>query len=225
MYYISCSKEIGNNSKYCVDCGERINPEETKTKGNINDIDACPYCGEPKKNNELGCERCGKIYPENENYIHKKPQNDKTQKKNYAVLSVIVAIVVSGLIYAANYNSNDSYNNQNTGTSNSTSKSALIKETVKELKKEFVLPYKLDDATILVNITPQAAAIRYHYVLSGLDVNTLSDKSIKEFVLPGICSDTDIIELLNSGINLEYSYIVKENKATFFFTVTATDCI
>jgi len=187
MYCTSCGKEIENNSKYCVDCGERINPE-------------------------------------NENYIHKKPHNDEPRKKNYAVLSVIIAIVVGGLIYASNYNSNDSYNNQSTGTNNYTSRSALIEKTVKELKNEFGLPYKLDESTTLVNITAQTDAIRYHYILSGLDVNTLSSDSIKNFILPGICSDTDILYTLNSGINLEYSYIVFETSETYFFTVYSKDC-
>ncbi len=105
-----------------------------------------------------------------------------------------------------------------------TSKVELINQAVREVKAQLPLPYKLDQVTTMVNVTAEPGAIRYHYILSGVDTSKITNDLLKNSVGSSICQDADTKNLLNQDINMEYSYSVENSAQKYFVSFTKTDC-
>mgnify|MGYP006910589932 FL=1 len=93
---------------------------------------------------------------------------------------------------------NDSRKPYNTTSisSNTYDISTLISETVKELKNKMNIPQKVDANTTLANITSQPKAVRYNYILSGLNVSGLSNTLVKNSLLENMRGEEDVKLLL-----------------------------
>ena len=114
---------------------------------------------------------------------------------------------------------------QNQPSNNSSvSKVEIINQAVQEVKAQLPLPYKLDQVTTMVDVTAEPGAIRYHYVLSGVDTSKITNDLLKSSLGSGICQNKDIKNLLNQDINMEYSYSVKNSTEKYFISFTKTDC-
>ena len=113
---------------------------------------------------------------------------------------------------------------QTTQSSNSASKVELINQAVQEVKAQIALPYKLDQVTTMVDVTAEPGAIRYHYVLSGVDTSKITNDVLKNAVGAGICQNNETKNLLNQDINMEYSYSVENSSQKYFISFTKTDC-
>ena len=87
-----------------------------------------------------------------------------------------------------------------------------------------VFPSQLDDVTQLVDITAQTSAIRYHYILTEVNTENLSNSYLKEYLSTSICQDNDIKSFLNQGINMEFSYIVEDSTEKYFIILNKEDC-
>lgn len=138
-------------------------------------------------------------------------------KKGWVIFTVISVVLffVAVVIDLSSYDLGvDSYTTQE--------KSNLIIETVREIKMEMKLPNQIDDLTTLTDITAQSSAIRYHYFLSNIDTSQLSISALKNYLISDICT-SDTKNLLDSGINIEYSYIVDSGER-YFVSFTKTDC-
>lgn len=105
-----------------------------------------------------------------------------------------------------------------------TSKTELINQTVQAVKAQISLPYQIDQVTTLVDVTAEPGAIRYHYVLSGVDTSEITNDLLKNIVGSGICQNKNAKNLLNRDINMEYSYSVKNSAKKYFVSFTKTDC-
>jgi hypothetical protein len=107
------------------------------------------------------------------------------------------------------------------------SKELIINETVKELKKNRTLPSQVDNVTDVVDITAEPNAIRYHYILTNVEsgqLAILTNDYLKNYLINDICRDNITKNLLNQGINVEHSYIVKDTQQTYFVSFTKNDC-
>lgn len=111
-----------------------------------------------------------------------------------------------------------------TTPSSGTSKVELINQAVQEVKAQLPLPYKLDQVTTMVDVTAEPGAIRYHYVLSGVDTSKITNDLLRNAVGPGLCQNKDTKNLLNQDINMEYSYSVENSAQKYFISFTKTDC-
>lgn len=100
-----------------------------------------------------------------------------------------------------------------------------IQQLVKVTKSQFKFPYKIDDVTTMVDITAELGAIRYHYVLYDSDMNSLSNNAIKSSLKADICQNKDTKTLLNSGVNMEYSYSVSGSNNKYFVVFNKSDCL
>lgn len=100
-----------------------------------------------------------------------------------------------------------------------------IQQLVEVTKSQYKFPYKIDDITTMVDITAEQGAIRYHYVLSGSDMNNLSNNAIKSSLKTDICQDKDTKTLLDSGVNMEYSYSVSGSNNKYFIVFNKSDCL
>jgi hypothetical protein len=120
-------------------------------------------------------------------------------------------------------NQNPQSETQTTPT-NGTSKVELINQAVQEVKAQIPLPYKLDQVTTMVDVTAEPGAIRYHYILSGVDTSKITNDLLKNSLGAGICQNNDTKNLLNQDINMEYSYSVENSAQKYFISFTKTDC-
>ena len=149
----------------------------------------------------------------------------KLDKKGWIIFSiatvllffVAIGIDLSSPVYQGTNDSLSQVSNDNY------SKADLINETVREIKAEMTLPSQLDEVTKLVDISAQPNAIRYHYVLSGVDTSSLSNTYLKNFLITDICGNADTKNLLDYEINMEYSYTVDTGER-YFITFTKYDC-
>lgn len=114
--------------------------------------------------------------------------------------------------------------NANSPSNNGTSKVEIINQAVQEVKAQLPLPYKLDQVTTMVDVTAEPGAIRYHYVLSGIDTSKITNDLLKNSLGAGICQNKDTKNLLNQDINMEYSYSVENSAQKYFVSFTKTDC-
>lgn len=112
-------------------------------------------------------------------------------------------------------------NNEN---QNGTSKIELINQAVREVKTQISLPYQLDQVTKMVDVTAEPNAIRYHYILSGIDTSKITNNLLKNSLIQNLCSNKDTKGLLNQDINMEYSYSVENSTQKYFVSFTKTDC-
>ncbi len=112
------------------------------------------------------------------------------------------------------------------GSATPTSSSAVVAvEAVSDLKQEMSLPYEVDDVTTLTDVVATGSIIEYQYTIHDADTSGLSSTSLKESTQPGVCDpDGKVRVVLNHGITLSYSYIVRETGERYAFTIDASEC-
>ena len=176
----------------------------------------CKNCNNPISVDTKFCEKCGQMV--NSETI---PVNEQKTGKN-PVLKIIISVVVLILAFGIGF-----YLIQGALSlaKNNTNSEDLISNTVKQVKASITFPFKVDDVTSLVDITAEKNAVRYHNVLSGVDTNVLSNESLKKYILPVICQNKDTKNLLDLGINMEYSYTVKNMTNSYYITFSKVDCL
>lgn len=104
------------------------------------------------------------------------------------------------------------------------SKEELISASIESFEDEFILPYQVDEVTTLTKVSQEREAIRYHYVISGLDSATISSAELKENLTPSVCDNEDTKFFLDQDINVEYSYTVEETGKKYFVSISNDDC-
>lgn len=109
-----------------------------------------------------------------------------------------------------------------TKLANKYSKAELINLSIKRIKSEMTLPKKIDDVTTMINVSAEPNAIRYHYILSGVTADKITNSYLKNFLASNVCRETRV--LLDEGINVEYSYIIKNSKEKYFVSFSKSDC-
>jgi hypothetical protein len=100
-----------------------------------------------------------------------------------------------------------------------------VEEVVAFIENSYDLPQTVDEVTVWTDVTAEEGAIRYHYELSNLGDREVSEALLRDFIEDGICADTDVANTLKGGINMEYSYTVKETGEKFLVVFTEEDCI
>lgn len=175
----------------------------------------CKNCNNPLSNEVKFCVKCGQ-----KTEVDIKLTTDKKVEKKSpfgAIISVVVFLLAFGVV---------KYLTQETiSPSNNYTKAELITETVKEVKSSMTLPSRLDEATLLTDVTAQPNAIRYHYTLSGIDTDSLSNSYLKDFLAPDLCATPETKNLLDQDIGMEYSYIVEGSSQSYFVSFTKADCL
>jgi hypothetical protein len=151
--------------------------------------------------------------------------NYKFKKLHWIIFGIVSAIAItSAILYDTSRHSLELQPTEQLSTGNESLTQTDITEIVKEMKKSFTLPQKIDEVTDLVNVSAENNAIRYHYILSNVDPSQLSNKILFDAIKPSICSNSDTLKLLGTGINMEYSYSVQGNNQKYFITFTKQDC-
>jgi len=139
-------------------------------------------------------------------------------KDKMALIIVVTMIAVPGIIIRATMR-----NTAKDTVQNSTNES-VIKEAVEYAKTNSSFPFKVDEVTTATDITARTNAIRYHFLVVGADTSNLSEESIKESVIPSVCSKDDLKVYFNRGINLEYLYTINETGQEYLITMQKSDC-
>lgn len=151
------------------------------------------------------------------------PNFDRSRKFSRGeIILTVIGVIWFELVVLGTFSSliPDSYNSSSSGYTTA----ELVTETVKEVKASMTLPSKIDEVTTLVDVTAEPTAIRYHYVLSGVDTSKLSNAYLKNYLGSSICENADTKNLLNQNINMEYSYVVDSGEK-YFISFTKADCL
>lgn len=168
------------------------------------------------------------------NFNNEKIKGDANLKRGFSggeVALIIIGLIIFLLVLAGSFmpsepdNSSNTYNSNSAQQTNTYSKTDIINETVRQVKASMTLPNQVDEATKLVDITAEPTGIRYHYIISGIDTSNLSNSYLKNYLGSSICENSDTKNLLNQGINMEYSYVVEETSQSYFVYFTKSDCL
>lgn len=182
----------------------------------------CKKCNNPISDDTKFCVKCGqKVISETKSVSEQKPR-----KKS--IFTVIVSVAVFILAFGVvRYLTQEALSPSTNGNiQNSTYSTAeLVTDTVKQVKASITLPNKVDTATTLVDVTAETNAIRYHYILSGVDTSSLSNAYLKNYLGSGLCQNKDTKNLLDQGINMEYSYVVENTTQRYFIIFNKADCL
>jgi cytoskeletal protein RodZ len=192
------------------------------TNRNISqDTGRCAKCDASFLNDAKFCNNCGERIPANIN-----PTEVASHKGNSIISSVmrLIAFCFGAAIVHVIFFSGSAMPKTLNNDNSSYAVPSLIDETVSSLKKQTTLPKKIDDSTTLVDVTAEPNAIRYHYILSGLDLSEQTNSDFKNVLAPDLCSNKDTRKLLDHNINMEYSYIVQETNKSFFASISKSDC-
>lgn len=169
----------------------------------------CIYCNNPLNTKSKVCSKCNKPVDSNNSTEPKK----MFSKKSWIAIGVLIGAIVIIAVMSRN------------NTFDSSAKEELIRQAVEEAKKTMTLPTQIDEVTTLVDITAETTAIRYHYLLSGMDMSTLTEEYLKDFLASSMCANPDTKSLLDQGINMEYSYVDEATEQNLFTTLTKQDCV
>lgn len=171
----------------------------------------CTNCNNPLAEGSKFCVKCGqKVSTET-----KPVSEQKTGKKSTltSVVSVIVFILAIGV---------GRYLTQEATTPSATE---LASKGATEAKASLTLPKRLDDVTTLVDITSEQNSIHYHYILNDIDTTQISNSLLKNNLTPSVCQNADTKNLLDKGIEMDYSYNVENSSESFFVSITKADCL
>jgi hypothetical protein len=100
----------------------------------------------------------------------------------------------------------------------------IAEEEVRYLKMNMTLPIEMEPGVTLVDVTAEDGAIRYHYVLAKADPSQISNDSLKVSLSAGVCGIKETQDILDQGVNMEYSYLIKDSTQTYFVSLSKTDC-
>lgn len=223
----NCDKEISDDSKFCVHCGEKILESGIKIKKSENDGNKRSFFTQLVYVVVFILAMGVARYVVQEVFSS---STSETKKENNLTLN-------NNPINQVGNTSDGSFNwdtdtvslkedlvNNSISAGESAPDQEYIDEVVVEIKKELTIPSKLDEVTELANITSEPGAIRYHYILSGVDSSQFSDESLKKYLVSSICKNTDTMNVINQNIKMEYSYIL-DGMPKYFVSIGKNDCL
>ncbi len=150
----------------------------------------------------------------------------KLDKKGWIIFAVsafvlfFVAVGFDSVVRGAFGGNSISALQSNSGTS----KEELVKQIVASAKSQTTLPMELDSVTTMTDIIAEPSAIRYQYMLHDVDTSKLSNSAFRNLIISDLCKNESLKSILNEGIDIEYSYAVKDSYQTYFTSFTKTDC-
>ena len=174
-------------------------------------------------------------------------QPTQGKKSNNTILIVVIIVVVIGLaaaIYFFTQGEDENTNANTVATTNTVTtntnttqeqdtdelsgseRQEFIQEAVQSATSDITFPVEVDQVTTVTGIVATPTAIRYEYTLHDIDESLLSDELLKNGTMPSLCQTAETrIDILDRGINMEYSYQVENSTQTYFFSVSKEDCI
>lgn len=154
----------------------------------------------------------------NEETNQAQKSNPRNKKVIYWVAYIVVGLVAFfGIRYLAYHGTTTLLDNN--------SKQETIRQAVAQVKSTTVLPKQVDSGTTWNDIKEEPGAIRYEYVIHNGDISQLTNETLKNYIAPTLCKNSDTRKLLDMDINMEYSYSVENLTQTFFFSVSKRDCL
>lgn len=106
----------------------------------------------------------------------------------------------------------------------SVSKKDIINAGVEGVRKEVQFPYKIDETTILENVSGTDTSIKYEYKLVGVQSGSLDIQQVTKSVTDKACNDTNTRKIIDRDVNLDYNYTYDGTSDSFLITVAKKDC-
>lgn len=152
-------------------------------------------------------------------------RNRKTEKKWFGWRVIIFLIILTGLSFATVVFSQAINVAREKAMKNPDLKSEYINNVVEAAKAQMSFPKQIDESTMMTGISAGENSVRYSYLLSGLDTSNLSNESLKDSLRSSICQSESTKNLFDKGIDLEFSYFVKESRQGYLVRFTPSDCL
>jgi hypothetical protein len=152
----------------------------------------------------------------------------KLDKKGWIIFAVSafilfpVVVGFNSILRSAFSDGNSTRANQNDTTS---SKEETVKQIVESAKSQTTFPVELDTVTTLTDIIAEPSAIRYQYVLHDIHTSNFSNEGFRKLIMPELCKSESFKNILNEGIDIQYSYAVKDSLQTYFTSFSQNDCL
>ena len=155
-----------------------------------------------------------------EGFLEEEKYRSALVQKNYRIKKLgwilMIIVMVGAFLVSLNYEINNLYTDV---------EKSDIQEIVDFIEDSYSLPKRIDEVTIWESVSGTENAIRYNYQLSNLSGREVSEELLREHIEDGVCADTDINNLLEAGVNVEYFYTVKETRETYLVVFKKGDCI
>lgn len=169
----------------------------------------CNKCNNPIPVGAKFCDKCGQKVTNRENT----PVLEDKKPSHLRIIGSVIGFLIASVLAA-----------YLTGNLSPSTKAEIIDKVIKDAKSSMPLPYKIDEMTTVVAITPESNAVRFHYVLSGPNASSPSEDDLRDYLSSGICQVKDSKKILDQGINLEYSYFIKDTSDSFIISFSQKDC-
>lgn len=156
-----------------------------------------------------------------------KEANDiPTKKTLYKNISIVVIVILFFVLMTTIPKNNNQTNEIAENNPLFNLKQDFIKKSVELTKKETIFPVKIDDTNVMVDITEEPSAIRYHIVVSGTDSGKLNNDTLKSMIISNVCDKkNDLRSTIDTGVNIEYSYFFKSTQESFLISFDKEDCL
>jgi len=113
----------------------------------------------------------------------------------------------------------------NSETTTSPELEQVIAETVAAIKLNVELPMTIDEYTTWTDITAEPEAIRYHYqIIADSQMLGLTDELLSLSLIEQGCTTPETRTLLETGINMNYTYTFNQPDDVLSTSVSITDC-
>ncbi|MFC1687928.1 hypothetical protein ACFL0L_05145 [Patescibacteria group bacterium] len=145
---------------------------------------------------------------------------------NTATINTNTAVANLNSSTTTNTNTTNTAQEQDTNELSGSEKQEFIRQVVEIATSEMTFPTEVDQVTTATGIVATPTAVRYEYTLHDIDESLLSDELLKDNAVPSLCQTSETRnDILDRGINMEYSYQVENSTQTYFFSVSKEDCI
>ncbi|KKS92618.1 MAG: hypothetical protein UV68_C0041G0005 [Candidatus Collierbacteria bacterium GW2011_GWC2_43_12] len=172
----------------------------------------CKNCGIEIETNTKFCGKCGK-----EVVVEADATPKKKTKGTYKLIKAtsLVPYFVVGVISMIGFN---------LARGNTPS---LAVELAKSAKESMTLPYRINETVVISDITAEKNAVRTHYIISGINISGSEKDLLRNASLVENCNKDSVQwkKILNQGVDMEYSYTVKDTDQNFLISITKADCL
>ena len=139
--------------------------------------------------------------------------NGGTGKK---ILGIVIAVAIAGSAWIGTWSL--------LKTINSPSSPAAVARIVEQARAEIELPQRIDEFTVMTDITSEGSSIHYLYTVEGADPTMLSQEALEAALLPSICAEPETRTILDENIGVKASYFITETGDEYHLEFTKADC-
>ncbi len=92
------------------------------------------------------------------------------------------------------------------------------------VREQTTLPRIIDDNVTWESIEEEQGAIVYTYTIKAAQNNSVTNESLKAYLAPNLCENSDTRQILDKGIEMHYAYHIDNTSEDYLAVISASDC-